>query len=64
MGGGGGGGGRGVRVWVGGICDMKFSPNFFRVVSFDHVSNGSAENVQQALDVEVVGSLNGGNKRK
>lgn len=54
---GGGGGRRGVRVWVGGVCDVKFSPNLLRVVPFDHVSYSPTENVQETLDVEVVGSL-------
>lgn len=57
-----GGGGRGVRVWVGGVCDMKFSPNLLRVVSFDHVCYCPTQNVQETLDVKVVSSLSGRNK--
>ena len=50
--------GRGrVCVHVGGVCDVKSPPNFLGVLSLDHFGDSSTEHVQEALDVEVVGSL-------
>lgn len=40
--------------WVGGVEDL---PYILRVTPLDHVRHHSAQHVQEALDVQVIGSL-------
>ena len=42
---------------MGGVRCVESSPNLFRILSLDHLGNGSTEDVQERFDVEVVGSL-------
>ena len=42
---------------MGGVRCMESSPNLLRILSLDHLGNGSTEDVQERFDVEVVGSL-------
>jgi hypothetical protein len=36
---------------------VESSPDLIRVLPFDHLGNGSTENVQERLNVKIVGSL-------
>lgn len=39
------------------VLDVESLPDFLRRLALDHVGDGLASNIQEGLDVEVVGSL-------